>query len=76
MTNIRRKAAFTLGKSPTFDPCNDCVVGVVCDKDKDICVDKVKYMKAIENDKKINHKFKMKQAKKQNVWRNINGIRR
>ena len=75
MTNIRRKAAFSLGKVPTFDPCKDCVVGMVCDKDTGICVDKVKYNNANIR-KEVVTKIKAKKVKKQNIRRNINGIRR
>ena len=75
MTNIRRKARFSLGKAPLFDPCKDCVVGMVCDPNKDMCIDKAKYMTANET-RKSNEHMKMKKVKKQNVWRNINGIRK
>jgi len=72
--NMKRKAKFSLGKAPTFDPCIDCVVGMICDKSKDICIEKAKYIRenTIDNNEL---KVELKKVKKQNIWRNLNGIR-
>jgi len=71
--NVHRKAKFSLGKTPFNDPCIDCIVGVVCNKDE--CVDKIKYEMAQNKDKPETIKIKKKKVKKTKLWRNINGIR-
>lgn len=71
---MKRKAVFSLAKTPTFDPCIDCVVAMICDKNKDMCIDKAKYLR--ENPiKESSTTIKTKKVKKENIWRNINGIK-
>ena len=73
--NIHRTAKFRIGIHPVIDPCNNCLIEMVCDRDKNICIDKIKYDNNNPN-KNIKETVKMKKVKNNNIWSNINGIRR